>query len=165
MICAKCGESNPSASTFCGYCGDPFSPAPPEAIGIGTSELPMIGFIDAVKLGCNNFAKFSGRSTRAEFWWLFLGLVIFGFVTLILFSVISAVTGSPALMVIWLVLYFLSGLVCLSASCRRLHDTGRSGWWYLINWVPFGSILWIVWMCEKGDKGTNRYGPDPRQPT
>ena len=45
---------------------------------------------------------------------------------------------------------------------RRLHDTGRSGWWWLIGIVPLiGAILLLVWFCSRGTYGPNRYGADP----
>ncbi|MFC4081590.1 DUF805 domain-containing protein [Amycolatopsis samaneae] len=44
---------------------------------------------------------------------------------------------------------------------RRLHDTGRSGGWWFITWVPFGSIVLVVFLCLPSDYGVNRYGPEP----
>jgi len=45
---------------------------------------------------------------------------------------------------------------------RRLHDTDRSGWWWLLALVPIvGWIILLVWNCSRGTRGPNRYGPDP----
>ena len=53
-----------------------------------------------------------------------------------------------------------------SAAVRRLHDIGRSGWWYLIGMVPIiGEVFLIVYWASPGDKGSNRYGPNPNQRT
>jgi uncharacterized membrane protein YhaH (DUF805 family) len=49
----------------------------------------------------------------------------------------------------------------LAASVRRLHDLDRSGWWYLILFLPvIGWILFLVWTCTRGTRGPNRYGPE-----
>lgn len=50
----------------------------------------------------------------------------------------------------------------LAVIVRQLHDTGRSGWWYLIAFVPFGVIVLLVFMFEEGTRGPNRYGVDPK---
>ena len=49
----------------------------------------------------------------------------------------------------------------LSAGARRLHDTGRSGWWQLLNLTIIGAIPVLIWECSSGTKGPNRYGPPP----
>lgn len=60
---------------------------------------------------------------------------------------------------IWSLLTFLPSL---AVTVRRLHDTGRSGWWILIMLVPLiGFILMIVWLVRRGDSGANQHGPDP----
>lgn len=62
--------------------------------------------------------------------------------------------------------YALTGLVLfipnLAVGIRRLHDTDRSGWWYLFALVPFiGPIIVLVWFCTRGTHGLNTYGSDP----
>ena len=46
-------------------------------------------------------------------------------------------------------------------TVRRLHDTDRSGWWYLIVLTIIGIIPLIIWFCTRGTIGENRFGPDP----
>ena len=60
-------------------------------------------------------------------------------------------------------LYSLGTLVPnLAVGVRRLHDTGRSGWWSLIGLIPLvGWILLIIWYCQKEDEVENRYGSNP----
>ena len=51
----------------------------------------------------------------------------------------------------------------LAVAVRRLHDTGRSGWWVLISFVPFvGAILLLVFACQDSQPGSNQYGPSPK---
>jgi len=62
-------------------------------------------------------------------------------------------------------LYLVAGLALLvpgiAVSVRRLHDIGRTGWWYLIAFTLIGVLLLIVWFCKKGHAGRNRFGEDP----
>lgn len=52
----------------------------------------------------------------------------------------------------------------LSVGSRRLHDTGRSGWWQLLSIAPFGFIALMVMCATKGEEGANEYGEDPAAP-
>ena len=51
----------------------------------------------------------------------------------------------------------------LAVIVRRLHDTGKSGWLYFTAFIPLGGILLIVFLALEGDRGVNKYGPDPKQ--
>ncbi|MNZ89121.1 Inner membrane protein YhaI [compost metagenome] len=61
-------------------------------------------------------------------------------------------------------LYSLAILLpSLALVVRRLHDTGRSGWWVLIGFIPLiGFIVLLVFMCTDSDPDTNQYGPNPK---
>jgi uncharacterized membrane protein YhaH (DUF805 family) len=132
-----------------------------------------MGFGEAVASCFSNYANFSGRATRSEYWFfrLFVVLVFFG--SLFVVGLIGAATGSPdsasaiaQVLTLLLVLFWIAILIPdLAVSVRRLHDTNRSGWWYLLAAVPFGSIVLLVWWCTKGTEGWNEYGPDPFAPS
>lgn len=115
-----------------------------------------IGFPDAVRLCFNKYATFSGRATRAEFWWWELFGVIVG-----------AITGWWG--VFGTVGDLLSGLVSLAlllpslAVCvRRMHDIGKGGGWIFINLIPLvGWIIFIVWCCKPSEPMPNRFGDVP----
>lgn len=114
-----------------------------------------MGFGDAVKTCFTKYVDFQGRATRAEYWWFFLSYVIVYFLAFVLAGVIE----SMALVWIAVLAYFLP---LLAAAVRRLHDTGRSGWWYLIALVPLvGFIILIVFLAGEGNPGQNEYGPPP----
>jgi uncharacterized membrane protein YhaH (DUF805 family) len=50
----------------------------------------------------------------------------------------------------------------LAVTVRRLHDLDKSGWWWLIGFIPLvGAIILLVWFCQRGTVGPNRFGPDP----
>jgi uncharacterized membrane protein YhaH (DUF805 family) len=124
----------------------------------------MMGFADAVRSAIvNNYVNFSGRASRSEYWWFFL------------FSGILSIVATPVDMAIgydpmdpssipW-VGYLVSLpllLPGLGLAVRRLHDTGRSGWWLLIGLIPcIGLILLIVWYVEEGNAHVNAYGDVP----
>jgi uncharacterized membrane protein YhaH (DUF805 family) len=105
-----------------------------------------VGFVDAIKICFAKYIDFSGRASRPEFWWFML------------FNVILAVlTG-------WI--DFVGPLISLAlllpniaVGVRRLHDTDRAGWWYLLAFVPLiGAIVLIVFWAQKGTPGPNRFG-------
>lgn len=94
----------------------------------------MEHFINALK----QYADFDGRWTRTQYWMFFLFYFIFAVVV----SIIDGVLGLGILTP----LYGLALLIpSIAAAVRRLHDTGRSGWWVLISFVPLiGAIILIV---------------------
>ncbi|CAN5539220.1 DUF805 domain-containing protein [soil metagenome] len=114
-----------------------------------------MSFTDAVKSAFDNYVNFDGRASRSAFWWfvLFEVLVLFG-----LYIIGAALFDSA-------VLYFLGVLAlflpALAVAIRRLHDTNRSGWWYLIGLIPFGGIVLIVFWVQDSDPGDNDHGPPP----
>jgi uncharacterized membrane protein YhaH (DUF805 family) len=113
-------------------------------------------FGEAVRSGFENYATFEGRASRSAFWWwvLFQILVLAG-----LYIVGAAVLDSMVLYYIGALALFLPSL---AVAVRRLHDTGRSGWWYLIVLIPLiGSIILIVFWVGEGDPADNEYGPPP----
>jgi uncharacterized membrane protein YhaH (DUF805 family) len=170
MKCTACGSDSAENAQFCAGCGASLSAPAVSGIGVGTAELPMVSFIDAIKLGFNNYATFSGRATRAEFWWFYLFSTIGSYGMLFIFGIfaagVSGVITATAIMGIGYVAFILIfGIPQMALSSRLLHDTGRSGWRLLLSMVPFGGIFLLVWWCQKGNAGPNKYGPDPRQAT
>ena len=105
-----------------------------------------------------NYAGFDGRARRTEYWMFFLvNLVI-----VIVLTVIGMAVRAGALIGD---VYSLALLIpSIAVGVRRLHDTGRSGWWLLIGLIPLiGTIILIVFLATEGQRGDNRYGPDPKQ--
>ncbi len=74
------------------------------------SERPTLTFPEAIQLAASRFFEFTGRSRRSEYWWVMLAL-----------AVLSAIIPGCVL---------VFDLVAAPLTFRRLHDTGRSGWWY-----------------------------------
>jgi uncharacterized membrane protein YhaH (DUF805 family) len=113
-----------------------------------------MSFGEAIASGFSNYANFSGRAARSEFWYWFLFVLILS----IIGNVIDAIISLPAVGVI-----ISLGLLIpnIAVGVRRLHDIDRTGWWYLLVFTGIGAILLIVWACFKGTTGSNRFGPDP----
>lgn len=161
MKCTGCGSDNPENAQFCGGCGVSLSASTPTAVGIDAAEVPMVDFGTAVKLGFQRYADFSGRSTRAECWWW----ILFSSVVGAALFIADTLTGNSSLGGLLDTLFTLATIIpSLALGARRLHDINRTGWWLLLSFVlVIGWIVLIVWTIERGDKGPNKYGPDPRQ--
>ncbi|MFC2436651.1 MAG: DUF805 domain-containing protein [Aggregatibacter sp.] len=111
-----------------------------------------------------NYATFSGRARRKEYWMFFLFNVLIS----LGLGVLDVVAGTYS------VEYetgFFSGLYSLlvlipgiAVGVRRLHDTNRSGWWILISLIPIiGVLVLFVFMCLDSQPGTNRFGVNPKE--
>ena len=119
----------------------------PIANGQSTDLGPIQWYQDALK----RYVDFSGRTRRSGYWWFFLIHTI---------AWIALGFAAPAVAAIYAVGTLLPGL---GVSVRRLHDTGRSGWWWLINIIPLvGFVVFTVFLASDGTRGANRYGPDPK---
>jgi uncharacterized membrane protein YhaH (DUF805 family) len=111
------------------------------------------------------YAQFSGRSRRKELWIFALINTIIGAVLYL--GGMAAMSQSSTLGSLLLGLYFVYLLAALvpgwAVGARRLHDTGKSGWWWLIAFVPFvGAIILIVFWVTDSQPGDNQYGPNPK---
>ena len=99
-----------------------------------------------------------GRARRPEYWWWVLFNVLVGLALGIIDLVLASV-GIPAVLSNLANLAFL--LPSLAVGARRLHDTDRSGWWLLLWLIPLiGWIIVIVFLCQRGTDGPNRFGSD-----
>lgn len=113
-------------------------------------------FMTAVKRCLTSgFVDFQGRARRSEFWWFYLFTIICNVVA----SVIDGAIGTPIVSIIVMLGLLLPGL---AVAIRRMHDTGRSGWWIFIVLIPLvGIILYIYWFVQRGTVGPNEWGADP----
>ena len=109
-----------------------------------------------------NYAVFQGRARRKEFWMF----ALFNFVICMALSMIGSLFIDSIGMAgqipyyIYALAVFIPNLAVL---VRRLHDVNKSGWWYFIILIPLIGAIWmLVLLCTEGDKGDNKYGPDPK---
>lgn len=111
----------------------------------------------------SQFADFKGRARRQEYWMFVLVNILF----IIAAGIIDRVTGlanettgiGP-----FYSLYVLAVFIpSIAVAIRRLHDTGRSGWWLALVLIPIIGGVWLLYlMALEGQRGDNQYGPDPK---
>lgn len=109
------------------------------------------------------YAVFGGRAQRAEYWFFFLFNIIISIVLTVLDGMLGTMNAEAGLGLLS-GLYTLAVLIPgIAVTIRRLHDTGRSGWWILIAFVPFiGALVLLVFMILDSQPGSNEYGPNPK---
>jgi uncharacterized membrane protein YhaH (DUF805 family) len=101
------------------------------------------------------FTVFTGRTSRREYW-------MFVLVNIVIWIVLSIFTGFIGIRGIVSLLYSIAMFVFgLAIAVRRLHDTGRSGWWLLLGLVPVVNLVLIIFAALPGNPGENQYGPAP----
>ena len=133
-----------------------------------------LSFSEAIKTCFQKYAEFRGRASRPEFWWFVLLYYLVILVPIVPLIAVGSIgrgdqpwdeadinVGGVVFGIVIGVAVLALIIPYLAAGTRRLHDTGKSGWWWLITFVPFGSIILIVFWAIDGDQGWNQYGPPP----
>ena len=126
---------------------------------------PSLGFMEAVKKAFSGKCDYDSRSRRSEYWnfvlFVFLVEFVVGIVLGIIFALFGLVeVGQIISAVIGLILFFL---FALPLSVRRLHDTGRTGWFMFLGLIPLiGQIILLIFFCIDSQAETNEYGPSPK---
>jgi uncharacterized membrane protein YhaH (DUF805 family) len=109
------------------------------------------------------YTEFTGRARRKEYWFF----VLFNIIISAVLGVVDYFTGTYSAaygMGLLGCIYVLAVLLpAIAVSIRRLHDTGRSGWWLLLVLVPvIGGIIVLIFMVFDSQPGDNQYGPSPK---
>ncbi|MGB5506354.1 MAG: DUF805 domain-containing protein [Sulfurovum sp.] len=123
-------------------------------------------FLDTIK---NRYVDFKGRSTRSEYWYF----ILFVFIISIILSLVDTLLINPALGMtpaeatksgLLAPIFALAVLLPkIAVAVRRLHDIGKSGWWYLIILIPIiGVLVLIYFWVQDSQVGENMYGPNPK---
>ncbi len=101
------------------------------------------------------YADFKGRASRKEYWLFVLLSVIAVFLAVFIDTILETFVLTAVVGLALIVPSF-------SALARRMHDTGRSGWWILVYFIPFvGAFVVLVLAVLPGEAGENRFGPNP----
>ena len=110
-------------------------------------------FNESVSTCLKKYFVFQGRASRSEYWWFQLIVSPSYFISTFLENEISY---------LFLGITLFTLIPAISAGVRRLHDTNRSGFFYLISLIPIiGSFILVFFLIPEGTKGKNRFGPDP----
>ncbi|WP_462408553.1 DUF805 domain-containing protein [Neobacillus sp. Marseille-QA0830] len=106
-----------------------------------------------------NYTGFQGRARRMEYWMF----ALINFIIALVIGLLEMIIGIPQVIS---TLYTLAILLpSLAVGVRRLHDTGKSGWWLLISLIPFiGAIILVVFFFLDSSPNDNQYGPNPKNP-
>ena len=122
----------------------------------GTTTGP-VGLPAALLDGFNRYATVAGRSSRSAYWWWQFCLICLAV------GWMTSASHSDAAFVVLSLVGLVIILPSLALTVRRLHDMNASGWWVLLmavlGFVPLGGIVTLIWMCQPGTKGPNRFGP------
>ena len=162
MFCSKCGKPVNEGAQFCSNCGNPVNGTKPNN---ATAEKAKNFFneilaraddlkgpepvdaLKAIKLFCLYALNFNGRSSRSEYWWMFL---ISGLASAVLSS-IPIIGGLASLAIL---------VPTVAVSIRRLHDIGKSGWYMLMGLIPVaGFIIMLIFYCQHSQPEANQWGP------
>lgn len=113
-----------------------------------------------------NYVNFKGRAQRKEYWFYLLFYILFAIAVVLVesflgLSDLSDPEGGTGPLYLFYTVAFL--LPSIAVAIRRLHDTGRTGWWLLLAFIPLiGAIVLIVFYCLDSEPGDNKYGPNPK---
>lgn len=111
-------------------------------------------FTEAVRAGLEKYAVFHGRSSRSEFWYWVLFVVLLSVAT----SIVDAIIGATILGPLVSLALLLPGL---AVSVRRLHDIGKSGWWVLVGFIPVLGLIYLIYLYVQPSDGPNDHGLAP----
>jgi len=110
------------------------------------------------------YADFSGRARRKEYWMFVLFNMIFGIVAMILDNVLGIaieLVGYGPIYILYALAVMIPGWAVIF---RRLHDVGKSGWMWLLVFLPIIGWIWLfVLSVLDSEPGDNKYGPNPKQ--
>ncbi len=125
-------------------------------------------FSESISTCLQKYATFTGRASRSEYWWFYLFTFIVGCavsgpsVFLTIRDVMNGLEPGSHQSMLGTLVGLALALPSIAVGIRRLHDTGRSGWWYLIGLIPIvGTIILIVFYCQPTMPYDNRYGYPP----
>ena len=109
------------------------------------------------------YADFNGRARRKEYWMFVLFQIIFAIVCMMIDGGMGTNFAPLPYGYVYAAFALLTLLPGIAVTVRRLHDVGKSGWYYFIVLIPLIGAIWlIVLMAKEGDGGENQYGPDPK---
>ena len=124
-----------------------------------------MNIFEATTICFKKYTNFSDRASRPEYWLFTLAMTLIGLIISIIDPMISGVSwreyedSFTSLNTIFTIGTFIPSI---AVSVRRLHDIGRSGWWFLIALTGIGVILLIVWWIKDTTDEENIYGPNPK---
>ena len=159
-FCRSCGIGLQESSQFCQACGTAVNTNSGLNYQTNTaahkqfvkSEMNLVSSFKRVVF--ENYANFKGRASKAEYWWYILATILLGIITAIIDVILKIDVINPLLNLALLI-------PGIAVTVRRLHDTNKSGWWYLLIFTVIGLIPLLIWFIQKSDQQENRFGLVP----
>lgn len=119
----------------------------------------MNWYLDVLK----KYAVFSGRARRKEYWFFALFNVIATIILAFVDSALGTFNMETGVGILGMIYALAVLLPAIGVAIRRLHDTGRSGWWLLLAFLPLiGAIVLIIFFVMDSSPGENEYGTNPK---
>jgi uncharacterized membrane protein YhaH (DUF805 family) len=122
-----------------------------------------MSFGQAVSSGFSNYATFSGRTPRSGYWWWTLFTILVSLVAAVADSLLGINFEGQNVGFITAIVGLVLLLPSIAVTIRRLHDSGRSGWWWLLPLIcGIGSIILFIFCLLDSEPNENKYGPNPK---
>ena len=121
-----------------------------------------MSFTESIQTVFQKYAVFEGRARRSEYWWFYLAYTVVNAVLSGLGRAVGSGGFATALSVISGIIALACIVPTISVTTRRLHDTGKSGWWQLLYLTCIGGIVILIFCALDSDPGDNQYGPSPK---
>lgn len=186
VSCSKCGTPlsamQPNEPAAFGQSATPPPPPPPpgyattpppnpafnsqQPMGMSPQPVKGVGFGEAIQRCLKEkYACFEGRASRSEYWYFYLFQFLLCLGLFAVWGICYALLDNAG-MILGGIICALVGLALLvpqiAVSVRRFHDSGKSGWWYLIVFVPYlGGLILFILMLLPSDLYPNKFGPVP----
>ncbi|MGR5275105.1 DUF805 domain-containing protein [Vibrio rotiferianus] len=110
-----------------------------------------------------NYTNFNGRARRQEYWYFTLVNVLVNLVMGIIDRVIGSVMQMDNFGFFGVIYALFIMIPSIAVTVRRLHDSGRTGWWALIAFVPaIGILVLLYFLIQDSEEGSNQYGVSPK---
>ena len=127
-----------------------------------------MNFIESIQTCYKKTFNFKGRASKSEFWWFYLYdaiIYVASEMTLKTDSYDNLIysDGTISLGLILTILFLINFIPAAAVGVRRLHDTNRSGWWYLLFIIPLIILVGLYFCTNDGSKGKNRFGSKPKK--
>ena len=111
-----------------------------------------------------SYSDFNSRARRKEYWMFTLWNIIFTLLASLLdysFGIVYPLVGYGPLYIAYALFVLVPSI---AVTLRRLHDIGKSGWMYLVAFIPIAGWIWLlILFVTEGNEGNNAYGEDPKQ--
>ena len=127
-----------------------------------------MNFIESIQTCYKKTFNFKDRASKSEFWWFYLYDAIIYVAGEMAWKTDSNDNyiysdGIVTLGIILTILFFINVIPAAAVGVRRLHDTNRSGWWYLLFLIPLITLIILYFFTNDGSKDKNRFGSKPKK--